>query len=137
MRTGISITITRSVRGRREAITRDRNASQKHAWRAAVPAGKMVHVILDNYAAHSIPRSAPGSTGTSASSSTSRQRPKHLWRIEPDRPCAPPYFGAGARIAASAFSRASIFACMAVSCARSAPTLKNTSFSTGASSLAA
>ncbi len=35
MRTGISITITRSVRGRREAITRDRNASQKHAWRAA------------------------------------------------------------------------------------------------------
>ena len=33
MRTGISITITRSVRGRREAITRDRNASQKHAWR--------------------------------------------------------------------------------------------------------
>ena len=63
--------------------------------------------------------------------------PNHLWRIEPDRPCAPPYFGAGARIAASAFSRASIFACMAVSCARSAPTLKNTSFSTGASSLAA
>ena len=32
MRTGISITITRSVRGRLEAITRDRNASQKHAW---------------------------------------------------------------------------------------------------------
>jgi transposase len=36
MRTGISITITRSVRGRVEAITRDRNASQKHAWRAAI-----------------------------------------------------------------------------------------------------
>ena len=37
MRTGISITITRSVRGLRlEAITRDRNASQKHAWRAAI-----------------------------------------------------------------------------------------------------
>ena len=36
MRTGISITITRSVRGRLEAITRDRNASQKHAWRAAI-----------------------------------------------------------------------------------------------------
>ena len=32
MRTGISITITRSVRGRLEAITRDRNASQKHAY---------------------------------------------------------------------------------------------------------
>ena len=32
MRTGISITITRSVRGRLEAITRHRNASQKHAW---------------------------------------------------------------------------------------------------------
>src|SRR5918996_177087 len=36
MRTGISITITSSVRGRLEAITRDRNASQKHAWRAAI-----------------------------------------------------------------------------------------------------
>ena len=36
MRTGISITITLSVRGRLEAITRDRNASQKHAWRAAI-----------------------------------------------------------------------------------------------------
>ena len=36
MRTGISITITRSVRGRLEAITRDRNTSQKHAWRAAI-----------------------------------------------------------------------------------------------------
>ncbi len=36
MRTGISITITRSVRGRLEAITGDRNASQKHAWRAAI-----------------------------------------------------------------------------------------------------
>jgi hypothetical protein len=31
-----SITITRSVRGRLAAITRDRNASQKHAWRAAI-----------------------------------------------------------------------------------------------------
>ncbi|MGB2650023.1 MAG: IS630 family transposase, partial [Pseudolabrys sp.] len=30
------MTITRSVRGRLEAITRDRNASQKHAWRAAI-----------------------------------------------------------------------------------------------------
>ena len=36
MRTGIFITITRSVRGRLEAITRDRNASQKHAWRVAI-----------------------------------------------------------------------------------------------------
>ena len=36
MRTGISITITRSVRGRLEAITRDRNTSAEHAWRAAI-----------------------------------------------------------------------------------------------------
>ena len=35
MRAGISITITRSVRGRLEAIIRDRNASQKHAPSAA------------------------------------------------------------------------------------------------------
>jgi transposase len=44
-----------------------------NAIEAEVPAGKMVHVILDNYAAHKHPRSAPGSTGTSASSSTSRE----------------------------------------------------------------
>ena len=88
---------------------------------------KVVAVALANKMAR-IPDSDIGSPGFG---------PNHLWRIEPDRPCAPPYFGAGARIAASAFSRASIFACMAVSCARSAPTLKNTSFSTGASSLAA
>jgi transposase len=36
MRTGITITITASVRGRLEAISRDRNAAQKHAWRAAI-----------------------------------------------------------------------------------------------------
>ena len=36
MRTGISITLTPLVRGRLEAITRDRNAAQKHAWRAAI-----------------------------------------------------------------------------------------------------
>jgi hypothetical protein len=44
-----------------------------NAIEAEVPAGKMVHVILDNYAAHKHPRSAPGSTGTGASSSTSRE----------------------------------------------------------------
>src|SRR5438309_12072765 len=36
MRTGISIKITRPDRRRLEAITKDRNASQKHAWRAAI-----------------------------------------------------------------------------------------------------
>ena len=36
MRTGISITITRSVRSGLEAVIKDRNASQKHAWRAAI-----------------------------------------------------------------------------------------------------
>jgi len=36
MRTGISIAITPSIRRQLEAITRDRNASQKHAWRAAI-----------------------------------------------------------------------------------------------------
>jgi hypothetical protein len=33
---------------------------------AVVPAGKLVHAILDNYAAHSIPRCVPGSPGTRA-----------------------------------------------------------------------
>ena len=36
MRTGISITLTPSDRSRLEAVTRDRNAAQKHAWRAAI-----------------------------------------------------------------------------------------------------
>ena len=36
MRSGISIKITRPDRRRLEAITRDRNSSQKHVWRAAI-----------------------------------------------------------------------------------------------------
>src|SRR3954467_3806124 len=36
MRTGISIKITRPDRRRLEAIIRDRNAPQKHAWRADI-----------------------------------------------------------------------------------------------------
>jgi len=36
MRTGISITLTSADRRRLEAITKDRNAAQKHAWRAAI-----------------------------------------------------------------------------------------------------
>jgi hypothetical protein len=36
---------------------------------AVIPAGKLVHVILDNYAAHRIPRYARGSAATSASPS--------------------------------------------------------------------
>src|SRR4051794_7113841 len=36
MRTGISIKITRSDRRRLEVISKDRNAAQKHVWRAAI-----------------------------------------------------------------------------------------------------
>src|SRR6185312_9934302 len=36
MRNGISTKITGPARRRLEAITKDRNASQKHAWRAAI-----------------------------------------------------------------------------------------------------
>src|SRR3990172_3475534 len=36
MRTGISITLTSSDRVRLEAVVKDRNAPQKHAWRAAI-----------------------------------------------------------------------------------------------------
>ena len=36
MRTGISITITLSDRQRLEAVGRDRNTAQKHAWRAMI-----------------------------------------------------------------------------------------------------
>ena len=36
MRTGISITITSADRVRLEAVVKDRNAPQKHAWRAAI-----------------------------------------------------------------------------------------------------
>ena len=41
-----------------------------------VPAGKLIHVVLDNYASHKHPRSSPGSPGTRAGPSTSpRPRP--------------------------------------------------------------
>jgi hypothetical protein len=36
MRTGITIKIRRPDRHRLEAIARDRNASQKHVWRANI-----------------------------------------------------------------------------------------------------
>jgi hypothetical protein len=36
MRTGIFIILTSSDRLRLEAVTRDRNAAQKHVWRAAI-----------------------------------------------------------------------------------------------------
>jgi hypothetical protein len=40
---------------------------------AEIPAGKIIHVILDNYAPTSIPRSAPGSSAIPASSSITRR----------------------------------------------------------------
>ena len=36
MRTGISVTVTPADRRRLEAITKSRNASQEHVWRAAI-----------------------------------------------------------------------------------------------------
>jgi hypothetical protein len=36
MRTGITLTPTPADRRRLEAISRDRNAAEKHAWRAAI-----------------------------------------------------------------------------------------------------
>ena len=36
MRTGISITVTPAVRRRLKAVARDRNAPQKHVWRAKI-----------------------------------------------------------------------------------------------------
>ena len=36
MRTGISITVNRADRLRLEGVVRDRNAAQKHVWRAAI-----------------------------------------------------------------------------------------------------
>ena len=47
-----------------------------NAVEAAVPAGKLVHCILDNYATHKHPKGPrPGSTGTSAGHSTTRPLP--------------------------------------------------------------
>ncbi len=44
---------------------------------AAVPAGKLIHVILDNYGTHKHPKVRPGWFGTHAGSSTSpRPRPR-------------------------------------------------------------
>src|SRR5215471_14911939 len=36
MRTGISITVSAADRRRLQAVVRDRNAAQKHAWRAEI-----------------------------------------------------------------------------------------------------
>jgi len=36
MRTGISITVSSEDRFRLEGVVRDRNAAQKHVWRAAI-----------------------------------------------------------------------------------------------------
>src|SRR5689334_23154948 len=36
MRSGISVTVTAADRRRLETIARDRNAAQKHAWRASI-----------------------------------------------------------------------------------------------------
>ncbi len=51
MRTGISITLTPLNRRRLEAVTRDRNAAQKHAWRAAI-----VLLSADSVGTHEIMR---------------------------------------------------------------------------------
>jgi transposase len=59
MRTGISIKITRPDRRRLDAITKDRNASQKHVWRAAI-----VLLSADDVGTHEIMRQ----TGTSKTS---------------------------------------------------------------------
>src|SRR5450432_3676897 len=56
MRTGISIDISASDRLRLEAVVRDRNAAQKHVWRAAI-----VLLSADRIGTHEIMRQ----TGTS------------------------------------------------------------------------
>jgi len=43
----------------------------------AVPAGKLVEAIVDNYATHKHPRSKPGSNGIRAGTSISPRRPGH------------------------------------------------------------
>ena len=55
-----------------------------------VPAGKLIHVILDNYATHKHPRSALGSNGTSAGHSTTpRPRPPGSTRSKASSPSSP------------------------------------------------
>jgi hypothetical protein len=46
-----------------------------NAIEAEVPAGKVVHVVLDNYATHKHPKVIAGSAGIRASPSTSRRPP--------------------------------------------------------------
>jgi len=47
-----------------------------NAIEAEIPAGKIVHVILDNYGSHKHPRCAPGSIAIRIScSTTSQNRP--------------------------------------------------------------
>ena len=59
MRTGISITVTSADRRRLQAITRDRNAAQKHAWRAAI-----VLLSADGFGTNEIMRQTGNTNGT-------------------------------------------------------------------------
>lgn len=54
----------------------------------AVPAGKIVHVILDNYGAHKHPRSGLGWSGIRVGPFTSRPRPARgstPWKVSSPR----------------------------------------------------
>jgi hypothetical protein len=44
-----------------------------NAVERAVPAGKVIHAILDNYGSHKHPKSSNGSAGIRAGCSTSRR----------------------------------------------------------------
>jgi hypothetical protein len=71
------------ARHRHQEFIRFLNAVER-----AVPAGKLIHAILDNYAAHKHPRCVPGSPVTRAGPFTSR-RPRAPGST-PSRPSSPP-----------------------------------------------
>ena len=58
-----------------------------NAVEVQLPQDKAVHVILDNYATHDSPRSAPGWIGTRAGPSTSC--PRHARGSTPSRASSP------------------------------------------------
>jgi hypothetical protein len=64
-------------RVRLEVIASDRNSRQKHVWRAQIegeiPAGKIIHVILDNYGSHKHPKVRAWLDRHPVSCSTTRQ----------------------------------------------------------------
>ena len=75
MRTGVSIDISASDRLRLEAVVRDRNAAQKHVWRAAI-----VLLSGDGIGTHEIMRQTGTAAAMATATAISVSSVQRIWR---------------------------------------------------------